>query len=398
MEDDYQKTLKGKIKILYQLEKWQDVNKLCEQYAGKYGKDVEIDMMRFKSERYLNKSAVAEEKDVRAAIPGDRTLKDQEPSKIPNARAEEEQPLLLDADSEDMQNPAMLILDEIPIEGEPHPADAKPDYDPFPEANELIITDPFEDKEPRIVDPATENEQVLSLDYNEPPPMENELVITDRFAEAEPVFGAAGSEPPLIIDESGKAENVETDHEKQVEEIEIVEDIQGGPEASEIAFDFISSPANAFNADPTLDAAAEEKPLAKPLDSDPVIEDRPAEVWQKPAAATAWEKPEASHLPVGEPDTGFLKKTKPPKKLVFNFKYLLVLVLPLAAAVALWLALSGKLSLGGDDAETAPHPSLRTVRPWRENRPAKSLPQHRSPRLMKMKNWSTKRSARPMSF
>ena len=51
MEDDYQITLKGKIKILFQLEKWPDVIKLAEQYNEKYGKDVEVDMMRFKSER-----------------------------------------------------------------------------------------------------------------------------------------------------------------------------------------------------------------------------------------------------------------------------------------------------------------------------------------------------------
>ena len=36
MEDDYQITLRGKIKILYQLEKWKDVVKLSQQYNEKY--------------------------------------------------------------------------------------------------------------------------------------------------------------------------------------------------------------------------------------------------------------------------------------------------------------------------------------------------------------------------
>ena len=53
MEDEYQSTLKKKISILFQLGKWPDVVKLCEAYAEKYGKDMEIDMIRFKSERHL---------------------------------------------------------------------------------------------------------------------------------------------------------------------------------------------------------------------------------------------------------------------------------------------------------------------------------------------------------
>ena len=57
MEDEHQTTLKKKIQILFQLGKWPDVVKLCESYGEKYGKDMEIDMIRFKSERHLGISA-----------------------------------------------------------------------------------------------------------------------------------------------------------------------------------------------------------------------------------------------------------------------------------------------------------------------------------------------------
>ncbi len=57
MEDEYQSTLKKKISILFQLGKWPDVVKLCDSYTEKYGKDMEIDMLRYKSERHLGISA-----------------------------------------------------------------------------------------------------------------------------------------------------------------------------------------------------------------------------------------------------------------------------------------------------------------------------------------------------
>ncbi len=379
MEDDYQETLKGKIKILYQLGKWQDVNKLCKQYLETYGKDAEIDVMRFKSERQQSKSSMAE-----ASVPLNNPPQSQKPgtfesSKISKDKAEEEQPLLLTADIESVQSPAMLILDEVAAEDEPLSTEEKLDYEPFPQANELIITDPYAENEPMIVDPSTENEEVLSMDYNEPPPAENMLVITDPFAEEkaedgadepiiadpgtedEPKFHLPGNEPPLILDESSQAENIEARQEIQAEDIAIVEDIPAESADSGISFDFQSNPAATIDVEPELDSAAgeklmadmpandeEKKPPAEPLDSSPLIDDKSSDSWNEPAAATVWEKPEEPLRPMRETDTDFVKKLKSSKKFVFNFKYLLVLILPLAAAVVSWLALSGKLTSDGD--------------------------------------------------
>ena len=53
MEDEHQSTLKKKIQILFQLGKWSDVVKLCESYGEKYGKEAEIETIRYKSERHM---------------------------------------------------------------------------------------------------------------------------------------------------------------------------------------------------------------------------------------------------------------------------------------------------------------------------------------------------------
>lgn len=379
MEDDYQETLKGKIKILFQLGKWQDVSKLCKQYLETYGKDAEIDLMRFKSERQQSKSSSPE-----ASPPLNKPAQGQKPgtlesSKTSDNKAEEEQPILLTADIESVQSPAMLILDEVALEDEPQSAEEKLDYEPFPQANELIITDPYAENEPKIVDPSTENEEVLSLDYNDPPPAENMLVITDPFTEDsaedaadepiiaypgtedEPKFHLPGNEPPLILDESSQSEPVEARQEIQAEDISIVEDIPAEPAQSGSSYDFQSNPAATIDVEPELDSAAGEKNMAdmpandeekktpaEPMDSDSLHDEKSFDSWNEPAAATVWEKPEEPLRPMRATDTDLLNKVKSSKKFVFNFKYLLVLILPLAAAVVSWLALSGKLTSDGD--------------------------------------------------
>ena len=110
MEDEYQSTLKGKIKILYQLEKWQDVVKLCESYNEKYGKDVEIDMMRFKSERHMGMTAPAKK-----ARPWTQLLAPPESLNhwsIPDARKKSRP--VTDRGSRGGAKPAGLVLDESP--------------------------------------------------------------------------------------------------------------------------------------------------------------------------------------------------------------------------------------------------------------------------------------------
>jgi len=189
MEDDYQIALKSKIAILFQFEKYQDVIQLSEQYNEKYGKDMEVDMMRFKSERQLGKIAA-----------------------IPDIEAEGEPPLLLPADHEAMENPAMLVINEIPAADQSPLLEEKLDAEPFPETNELLIT--------------------------------------DTFAQNEPVFSLAHNEPPVTLIDSGEAENVQIQTASLVEEMAVVEENPGELVNTKDAFDFKSDPVMAFDADP----------------------------------------------------------------------------------------------------------------------------------------------------
>ena len=380
MEDDYQVTLKGKIKILYQLEKWQDVIKLCEEYSGAYGKDIEVDMICYKSEQRLNKTASAEKKQDPIMVPESNAQKSQKLLDIPEIEAEEEPLLLLPADHEAVQNQAMLVMSEIPAADQPLLVEEKLDDEPFPEANELIITDPFAESEP-----------VFSQAPNEPSSEANELIITDPFAENEPVFSLTNNEPPVILIDSGKAENVPIQIEPRAEEMAIVEESPSEFVNTKITFDFKSNPVMVFDAEPTLAPAPqgeslaiqindEEKKLpAESLAPNSAVVDESAEAWDETSVSTgketapepkvesaafqinerektlatdsftemADEKPQ----PMSEPYNNFLKKTPSQKKTAFNFKYFLVLILPLAAAVILWLALSGKLNFDGGATE-----------------------------------------------
>jgi hypothetical protein len=333
MADDYQSTLKGKIKILYQLEKFQDVIKLCEQYYEKYGKDVEIDMMRFKGERRLIKTGPLEGNKAKAPSPGSSGA-----PVVPEVHTEQEPPMLLTMDQEVVQNPAILIMNESPVADAPLPLQEKIDDEPFPQADKLVITDPF----------AEDNPLPDHIAY-EPYPDENELIITEPFNENDPVFSLASHEPPVILMEGDKAENTQMQIEPQDEEIALIEESPSESVDTKIAFDFKSNPNMAFDTEPTL--AAENNSPAESLITDSVIIDKSAEVWQRAAAVSVEELTDEKTLPQSEPGNDYLVQPKPPKKAAFNFKYLAVLILPLATAGVLWLALSGKLNLGGGASE-----------------------------------------------
>ncbi|HEX7502326.1 MAG TPA: hypothetical protein VF451_02805, partial [Acidobacteriota bacterium] len=145
MEDEHQSTLKKKIQILFQLGKWPDVAKLCDSYIEKYGKDMEIDMIRFKSERHMGIPA-------RTTAPAANAA--------PAAPAKEEPPLVLSSaegavEIPDQPENAPLSMDtgspeELKnTESEPPEASENDMFggDAFAE-NELVITDPFELDEP----------------------------------------------------------------------------------------------------------------------------------------------------------------------------------------------------------------------------------------------------------
>ncbi len=401
MEDEYQSTLKGKIKILYQLEKWQDASKLCVQYNEKYGKDVDIDMIRFKSERHLDSAPPEGENTFRVTAPESPTKKIDEPSKKRHVQVEDDAPLLLTNDGDDVQNPAMLILDEIStVDRQRLSAEDQLDYEPFPQANELIISEPIseneppfsspaaeqpaEENEPKIVDPSVENEPELSLDYNEPPLASNklltdenssekivpqlhgraetdadELIMTDPFTMDEPVFGVAGQAPPVILEESDEKENAATPWPRQDEDLAIVEE---HPVKSPEVMNADSSNNNSailFDAEPTLTAESDVKPIAGRINDverkapsetrvrEPILRDKPAETWHDLAGPLAGEETLETIKPMGGAEHIKLKRPTSRNKIAFNLKTLLLIVLPLLAAVALWLSLSGKLSLGG---------------------------------------------------
>lgn len=359
MADDYQNTLKGKIKILYQLEKWQDVIKLCEQYYGKYGKDVEIDMMRFKSERHLIKTAPAAEDEV---------------------DGEQEPPMLLTLDQEAIQNPGVLIMNDSPASSPPLLLEEKIDADPFPQIAKPEISDPF-----------TEDKPLPDHIAYEPYVDENELVISEPFNENDPVFSLASNDPPVLLLPSAETENDGMPAETQNEEIAIDEEIPSPSADTKIAFDFNGNPGMAFETEPTLSSEPQAEAFAKPgttggkkpgesVPADSVIISNPAEVWQRTAAPPVTENNDEKPLPLSEPGNTYLEPPRLPKKTVFNFKYLLVLILPLATAGVLWLTLSGKLNLGGSAAEkdipdSAVEPRLPAARrPARKVTPVIPLP------------------------
>lgn len=397
MADDYQNTLKGKIKILFQLEKWPDVIKLGEQYNEKYGKDVEVDIMRFKSERRLSKTAHAEEDKARIKTPENQPLKNPHVSAIPETEPDENQPLLLTADQEAVENPAMLILDEIVAEDQPPEVKEKPVDEPFPEVNKLVVVDPFAEDRPEpsrvsyepapeaddlvIIDPFDEDKPDFSLLDHEPLlPDANELVITDPYAENEPVFGQAAEKPPVIQIDDGEDVDISIQTEPREEELAIVEENPNEFVDAKNASDFKSNPVMAFDAEPSLApepiteppaipvSEVDKKSAAESVASEAVILDKSAEVWHQVSDSRVREKVAEKPQPSDEPDNRDLKKPKFIKKITFNFKYFAVLILPLAAAVVLWLALSGKLNLdrGADEKAVAERLVPAVKRPVRK--------------------------------
>jgi hypothetical protein len=354
MEDEYQRTLKGKVKILYQLEKWQDVIKLCEQFNEKYGKDVEIDMLRFKCERHLQKISPAEDGKAKAVpAPAPRQESPRQASAV-EFNAIEEPPLLLTEDHRAGQNQGVIVTNENPAPAPPEPVAEIGADEPFSPPNELIITDPFAEPEPKPDLDHTPYEPYFDAD---------ELVISEPSAEDLPVFSLASDEPPVIAGESGSAKNFQTPAPPPEEEMAIIEDYPAALAGAKIAFDFDSNPAKAFDVEPELapaplaeapDAAAAEREMtvpAAPEAPESVIIEKPAEVWHPAELFQAEEKAVERGRSLDKPEKDHIKTPELRQRTAFNLKYVLVLVLPLAAAAILWLALSGKLNLtgGGDD-------------------------------------------------
>jgi hypothetical protein len=327
MEDEYQSTLKKKISILFQLGKWPDVVKLCDSYTEKYGKDMEMDMLRYKSERHLGISAPPA------------------PAAPPAPPAEK----------------AAAPVEEQPLAQSPEAA-----------ADDLAI-------------PLHRGEETAALRQDkiayDPSADEGELIITDPFAENEPGFSLAPDEPPVTLGDHGENENLQIASQPE-EEMAAAQENQAELPREEMEIDFRTMGSMTIDADPQLTPdAPKEEPAAA------VVRPREEAIWEELGRAdglkelaeeipTPAYKPAADEKkhPGGDTFEEFLEKGPAAGKRAFTRKLALLILLPLAAAVALWLVLSGKLNFSGGEAPTInPAP---VARPAVRKRPpaARKLP------------------------
>jgi hypothetical protein len=328
MEDEYQSTLKKKISILFQLGKWPDVIKLCESYAEKYGKDMEIDMIRFKSERQLGLSAPRP--------------KEAETKNAP--AAETNQPLVLD--DEDAVDDDSVVFPDSPPENEPSDEEYKVSAIAADEA-------PLAREDKIAYDPSGDDA---------------DLIITDPFEESEPGFSLADDEPPVILSDRDENDRGEVAAEPTAERTDAAEQSEAINEESEI--DFNNLGAMTIDADPQLTPESPSEKL-----SEPDATEEHQKVWEDPSRSTSGgseflgEEPEAipsfsaqsaaDETPQDDRKTSreFSDQMRSIRKKAFPFKLLLWILLPLAVAVLAWLLLSGRLTSSGDEApriESAP--------------------------------------------
>ncbi len=156
MEDEHQSTLKKKIQILFQLGKWSDVVKLCESYGEKYGKEAEIETIRYKSERHMG-----------VAAPAAKPAREESP-----ATPDHEKPADTSADETVISDPTIPLIPPSRADELLGLREEKLAYDSAPESDELEIDNGFSD---------------------------DELVISDPFADDNPGFSLAPEQPPVVI-------------------------------------------------------------------------------------------------------------------------------------------------------------------------------------------------------
>jgi len=336
MEDEHQSTLKKKIQILFQLGKWPDVVKLCDSYSEKYGKDMEIDMIRFKSERHLGIPVPPSDQPMAAA---------------PALPVEEEPPLVL-------SNAQGAVEVDAPPAEVPLTMEA-----PMP-----VVMENADSVQPEI----DETDMFGSDPY-----AENELVITDPFELDEPGMKMAPDQPPVSLSDVSAEDAVDIPHIAALE-MEGPADAPPNSPGGEEEIDFKNAGTMTIDADPELmEMAAPAIPASRPEG-----EERPDDPFRSgaggvdvveepdPELPSAFARPEAEEKPSRSASRFQAKdeeKAKPRKRF-FNPKLGLLIFLPIVAAVSLWLALTGKLNFSG-----AEEPAARTE-------PARETPVVRRPR------------------
>jgi hypothetical protein len=352
MEDEHQSTLKKKIQILFQLGKWPDVVKLCDSYLEKYGKDSELDVIRYKSERHM----------------GGAASPPKAPEGAPPASPQKEEPPLLLSDS------------VAPLE-----IDAPSETGPL----SLDVESPASRVNAGAFEPEFDSKDMFGSDDND----ENELIITDPFELDEPGLSMAPEQPPVSLSEESAADAVEIPNIAALE-MDGPADAPPASPGEEGEIDFKDLGSLTLDADPELSATtAPEKPTVplavaveakapeEPFQSgaggvDVVEEPEP----ERPAAFSKPEETEESPRP-RSPYQAINVERAMPRKRSFNAKLALLIILPIVAAVSLWLALTGRLNFSGTEKPTAaPEPVVQTPAPRRPRpkikaEPAATVPQ-----------------------
>lgn len=349
MEDEHQSTLKKKIQILFQLGKWPDVVKLSDSYMEKYGKDMEIDMIRFKSERHMG-------------IPASPTSPKADAT--PAAPAVEEPPLVLSRAEE-----AAEIA--VPQENVPLSMDTG-----YPETRESAESGPRKDNGNDMF-----GGEVFA---------EDELVITDPFELDEPGMSMAPEQPPVDLNESGVAPEAAVSHMASLE-MESPADVPPSPPGEEEEVDFRNVGAMTLDAEPELTAApVTEGGMSAPgartsrageeagLEDDfrsgangvDVVEE------PEPERPVVFAKPGTDEMPSrpGSPLLGEVDGKAAQRRKFFTPKLALLIILPIIAAVSLWLALTGKLNFSGTEEPAASSEPVGEAPVVRRPRPKIKVP------------------------
>lgn len=348
MEDDQRDTQRKKIQILFQLGKWSDVVKLCASYAEKYGKDMEIDMVRFKSERHLGIASSTPSPD--------------EPKAAPPAP---EPPRPAATGAAIVSDPSIPL---IPPEQEGRPG---------PWGDDAGL--------------GSSGEDLAEIDIGDPF-SGTDLVLNDPFAgEEPPVTMAAGRETPVVIASAEEAASTKLEFE-DAGGISVGPDEAPGssPPPEEKEPDLSAFGGLTLDAEPDLVPASPAPPRSEPAQEtwhDPQAEAHPrpvgtlyggasaARTASPPSARSGAGEEAASARMASSAQAGRERKPQadavealaaaPGKRL--NVKLLLFIILPLLAAAALWLVLGGRLGSG-----TAKEPAP-------ESQPAAPVPVRRRP-------------------
>jgi hypothetical protein len=358
MEDEHQSTLKKKIQILFQLGKWPDVIKLCQSFGEKYGKDAEVEAIRFKCERHLGIAASGPQ----APAPGEAS-----------AAASRARPSHLPHVDDKAPDPSIPLIPPTPSDELAPESGDKMAYDAQPELDEVDIGDPFADNELLVTDPFAQEEPGLRLAPDEPP-----VIISDGAAP-----GAAPDYPRLEMERSAEPDNASADGESEPDFGNM------GPLTIDAEPDLLpSSPAV-----PQSPTEAEEKPRLPASMYVPTPVPMPPPVTHERSRSDRFdvvEEPEEKKRPkVIQPEeeqprprgSMFTAAPEPeaPAKKPFNLKLVLLIALPLVLAIVLWLYFSGKLNFGGAEPAPAAPPAAERPLPRRPRRVQPATPPAATP-------------------